>query len=102
MRYLQWVFWRWLPFAAAGTALTGLIYLTVQQVWRQSANDPQIQLARDAAEAISAGAAPQTVLPATSVDYSRSLAPFVMILSDSGDVVASSGHLAGEVRPIPA
>jgi hypothetical protein len=45
----------WLPLAALTTALCGLVYLAVQQALRQAANDPQIQMAEDAAYILSQG-----------------------------------------------
>ena len=45
----------WLPLAAVTTLLCGLIYLAVQQSLRWGANDPQIQMAEDAAAALAAG-----------------------------------------------
>jgi hypothetical protein len=53
----------WLPLAAVTTLLCGLVYLAVQQSLRQGANDPQIQMAEDAAAALVAGSTPESVLP---------------------------------------
>src|SRR6185295_4920318 len=68
----------WVPFAGVITILCGMVYLTVQQSLRQSANDPQIQMAEDAAGALARGAAEETVLPATQVDIATSLSPFAI------------------------
>ena len=38
-------FLKWIPLAIAITGLCGLIYATVQQNYRQSLNDPQIEIA---------------------------------------------------------
>ena len=46
---------RWVPLAALATALSLMVYVAVQQVGRQIANDPQVQIARDAQAAIAAG-----------------------------------------------
>src|SRR5665811_516764 len=64
----------WLPLAVAITLLSGLIYGAVQQVLRQDANDPQIQMAQDTAAALTAGAAPESLASATPVDIALSLA----------------------------
>ena len=45
----------WLPFAIIIVIFSGLVYAIVQQNYRQSANDPQIQIAEDLATAISQG-----------------------------------------------
>ena len=77
------------------SALALMSYIVGQQVLRHDANDPQIQIASDAASDLSTGAAPQTVVPARSVDIARSLAPFVIVYDDSGTPIASSGNLHG-------
>ena len=91
----------WLPIAAAITALSGLVYVVAQQTYRQSANDPQIQLAEDAAAQLEAGAQPQTLLGSDKVDMARSLAPFLIIYDDTGTTVASSVQLNGQTPPLP-
>jgi hypothetical protein len=92
---------RWLPLACVATALAGLVYLAVQQTLRLSANDPQIQLAEDAGAALAAGQPPQSVLPGAPVDLATSLRPYVIVLSDSGELVASSATLHGQSPVIP-
>ncbi len=90
----------WIPFAVAITLLCGLIYVSVQQVLRQSANDPQIQIAEDTATALNQGADPNSVIPDSSVDMAKSLAPFIIIYDDSGVAVASTATLNGKT-PMP-
>jgi hypothetical protein len=91
----------WVPFAGVITILCGMVYLTVQQSLRQSANDPQIQMAEDAAGALARGAAEETVLPATQVDIATSLSPFAIVFNTRGDVVAASGRLHGRNLQLP-
>ena len=50
MRFLVRVLVSWLPLAVASTGMCLLVYATVQQNYRQSLNDPQIQMAEDAAK----------------------------------------------------
>jgi hypothetical protein len=88
--------------AAAVTALAGLIYVVVQQNYRQSANDPQIQLAEDSAARLGAGAQPQAVVGADTVDLVRSLSPFLIVYDDKGNPVASSAQLNGQTPSLPA
>ena len=45
------------------TGLSGLIYATVQQNIRQSADDPQIQMAEDTAAQLANGQQAQNVVP---------------------------------------
>ena len=91
----------WFPVAAGLTMLAGTAYAAVQQDLRQSANDPQIQLAEDAAAALATGVQPDSVLPAQHVNLSASLAPFVMVLDTNGRVLASSGSLDGATPTLP-
>ncbi len=83
------------PLAVVITLLCGLIYTSVQQNYRQTANDPQIQLAEDGAVQIAQGAVPGVILPGTAVDIAHSLAPFVIVYDESGSVLSSNGFLDG-------
>lgn len=92
---------RWLPLACVATTLSGLIYVSIQQTLRMSANDPQIQLAEDSAASLAAGRPPQSVLPPTQIDMATSMSPFVIVLSDAGEVAASSAALRGRAPALP-
>ena len=92
---------RWLPIAVALTAACGLVYAAVQQSLRQGANDPQIQLAEDAADALASGAPAASVVPESGVDIGKSLAPFVMVFDDQGNNLASSGLLHDQIPMLP-
>ena len=63
----------WVPIAVALTGLCGVVYGSVQQDLRQGANDPQIQMAEDAAASLAAGAVPNSVVPTSQVELSSSL-----------------------------
>jgi hypothetical protein len=91
----------WLPLAAVTTLLCGLVYLAVQQSLRWGANDPQIQMAEDAATALAAGGTPESVLPADQVEISTSLEPFMVVYGDKGQALASSGLLHGAAPLLP-
>lgn len=87
---------------ALSTILCGLVYGTVQQSYRAGANDPQIQIAEDASVYLSNGAKPSDLVgQAPQVDISKSLAPFMTIFDESGNVLATSGFLAGTPVSIP-
>jgi hypothetical protein len=90
----------WLPLALAVTATCGLVAVTVQQNYRAGLNDPQIQLARDAAALLDSGAEPASVVNSPTVDAERSLAPFVIVYSPSNAVLASGATLGG-ATPTP-
>jgi hypothetical protein len=91
----------WVPIAVALTGLSGVVYLSVQQLLRQGANDPQIQLAEDAAANLDNGAPPSSVLPGRQVELSTSLQPFVMVFDDASQLVASSATLHGAPPAFP-
>ena len=89
-----------LPLAVLATLLAGLVYVVAQQGLRSGANDPQLQLAEDAAGVLDAGADPAVVVGPGSVDVAVSLAPFVVVYDASGRVLTSSGRLDG-ADPVP-
>ena len=91
----------WLPSAVVIVAMCGLIYLTVQQVLRQGANDPQIQLSEDFAASLTSSKDPSGEFLAQQVEISTSLAPFVMIFDDNGKVLVSNALLDGKTPQYP-
>lgn len=94
---------RWLQLAGAASACGLLVWIAVQQVWRLDANDPQVQMARDAAARLGSGpVAVETVVPTATVDAASSLAPFLMVLDASGSIVASSGRVHGALKTVPS
>ena len=68
-----------IPLAVAITLVCGLIYVSVQQVLRQSANDPQIQIAEDVSGALSTGVPPQAIANPNGTDLKKSLATFIIV-----------------------
>lgn len=100
--FIKKVLKQWLPLAVAIAGLGLLAYTISQQVYRMSANDPQIQMAEDGASALSGGAEVISIVPASKVDIAHSLAPFIIVLDDSGNVLGSNADLNGKVPPIPA
>ena len=92
----------WLTLAALATAVCFLVYVVQQQTWRAAANDPQIQMARDAAAALAAGKTVDAVVPHDTVDMERSLAPFIIVFDAKGAVLGASGALRGNVPRLPA
>lgn len=93
---------RWFPLAVVVFILAGLTYGVAQQILRQSANDPQIQIAEDVAAALSGGQAIETAVPAGKVDIGTSLAPFLVIYDESGKPIAGSGYLHNQLAALPA
>ena len=84
------------PLAVVITALSGLAYLIGQQGQRTGANDPQVQLAEDAAARLDAGETPTAVVgTGPPVDVARSLAPFIVVYDPAGSALATDGQLDG-------
>lgn len=84
------VFKNWAPFVIVLTVALGAVYIVAQQVLRQSANDPQIQLAEDWAEQISNGTAPTGLSLGAFIDPNHSLAPFGIVYNSNGSTASSS------------
>jgi hypothetical protein len=89
-----------LPLAVLATLCCGLIYASDQHDLRSGANDPQIQMANDAATALDAGAQPSNLISVSRIEVAQSLAPFLVIFDSSGRVLATDGQLDGH-DPIP-
>ena len=93
----------WLPIAVAVTGISFVIYATVQQGYRSSLNDPQIQLAQDGAEALKNGALPAEIVPRQAlVDAGISLAPFVVVYDEKGLPLESTAFINGYPPKPPA
>ena len=90
-----------LPSGVLAIALCGLVYLAVQQDMRSGADDPQQQLAEDAAVRLDGGSAPSTIVGPTRIDVARSLAPFIVVYDATGTVVATDGTLDGGPPILP-
>ncbi len=91
----------WIPLAIIITALCGLIYVTVQQNFRTSANDPQIQLSEDLASRLESGKELSKVVPSETIDISKSLAPFIIVYNRAGQPVVSTAELDGKTPSLP-
>ena len=89
---------------AAAIIVTGIIllmYAAVQQTYRSTANDPQLQIARDLSAAISSGKPINNRLPSDTIDLSQSLAVFVEIFDKNGNPLHSTGLLNGTLPKPP-
>ena len=92
-----------LPLAVLATLTCGLIYAEVQQDQRSGANDPQFQLAEDAAARLNAGVSPGSVVDSSpGIDLATSLAPFVIVFDTSHSVLATDATLDGGQPAPPA
>ena len=91
-----------MPVAAAAGVVMLFLYASVQQDLRTGANDPQVQMAEDAAARLDNGAAPGQVVPPGVTDLAISLAPFLIVFDGAGHPVASSGQLDGATPQPPS
>ncbi|MDB5022569.1 MAG: hypothetical protein JWP78_324 [Mucilaginibacter sp.] len=97
------IFKNWFGYAAMITLLCGIIYIVGQQGFRASADDPQYQMAQDAANAINKGADPKSLIStATSpAEIAETLSPYLIIYDRSGNMAAGSAVLNGKPLKLP-
>lgn len=96
------IFRNWFGYAAMITLVCIIVYVTVQQSFRLSANDPQVQMAHDAALAIDKGVDPKSLpVTQTGIEISQGLSPYVTVYDPSGNMVAGSATLNGKPLHIP-
>lgn len=87
---------KWILASFVVTGVCGTIYWTVQQSLRQSAYDPQIQMAEDTATLLNNGKfqpGPTNLYP---IDISKSLSPFLIVYDSRGNVISSDAILNGQ------
>jgi hypothetical protein len=89
------------PLAVLITLLSGLILITVQQNYRMSANDPQVQYAQDVAKSFTNEKDAANFVPQEKTDLSNSLATFGIVYSKDGALLASSAVLDNQTPAIP-
>lgn len=92
----------WLPLALAITMICGIIELTVQQSYRMSADDPQIQYSEDVAASFKDAKDAPNLVPQDKTDISASLATFGIVYGKDGAMLASSAVLDGKTPSLPA
>ncbi|MEJ0021418.1 MAG: hypothetical protein WDN47_02415 [Candidatus Doudnabacteria bacterium] len=93
----------YIPYAVAFVlifCICGLVYAEVQQDLRQTANDPQIQMAEDAAIQVQAGSQPHFSIQ--NIDIAKSLSPYLVIFDKQGNPIMSDALLDGKIPTPPA
>jgi len=90
-----------LPLAVVATLLAGTAYTIGQQILRGGANDPQVQLAEDAAARLQAGGSPSAVIPSAESDIATSLDPWVIVYGPDRRPLAGSATLDGRPAEYP-
>jgi hypothetical protein len=101
MKIMRGILKFWLPLATAVILLSGLIYLVAQQSLRSGANDVQIQIAEDAAQALASGQPAAAVFAPGKIDIASSLAPFVVVYDRNGTLLASNAVLHDQSPVLP-
>lgn len=91
----------WLPLLAAFSVLVIFGYTAAQQVYRQSANDPQTQLAQDIAQAINGGVDPTGLVGTGKIEMTKSLATWLIVVGKDNKVVADNVTLNGKTPTYP-
>ncbi len=89
----------WLVFltlAGIVTLVSITIYTVAQQVYRNSANDPQIEASEAISDIIKQGAPPEAITGQNSVEIEKSLSLFINIYDKDGKFLAGSGKLGAE------
>src|SRR6185369_2959682 len=86
----------WIPLIVVLTGVFAFAYLAVQQNYRQSVNDPQIQMAEDIAARMAGGDSMSNFIPGEPpIDIRASLGTWVTLYDASGTPLESSAVLDG-------
>ena len=85
----------WFFGAVAVTGVFSGVYLATQQVYRQSANDPQIMMAEDAASRLEGGEVPAGLVArgVPLIDITDSISPWLAVYDNQGMPLESSAQL---------
>jgi hypothetical protein len=84
------------------TLISIMVYGTAQQMLRMEANYVLLQLAADAVNKLNSGFAPRAIALPGSIEISKSLYPFLIILDQNKRVLVTSATLDGQIPEIPA
>jgi hypothetical protein len=91
----------WVGLTSVSVIFLLTAYLAVQQNYRLTANDPQIQIAEDTAKELANSQKNQLEVSPNKTDISRSLSVFIIVYDDKGQVVTSSAILDGKNPELP-
>ena len=92
----------WLAMAAVWSGAMAGNVLLQHQVLREQGNDPQVQMAEDAAATLARGSDPKSLFAAAApVEIERSLAPWLVVYDAAGVPLASTGALHGAAPKMP-
>lgn len=102
MQRIKLILIKFVPFGVAITLILGTVYLVVQQNYRLSANDPQIQIAEDAENALKEGkSAKNSDDLIEKIDIEKSLATYMIEYDKTGALVIGNGYVDGKNAELP-
>ena len=82
--------------------LIGLVYATVQQTYRTSANDPQMQIVNELRTRLEFGKSIENYMKQDSVDLENSMGIFVATYDKNGQPLQSNALLDGKLPQLPS
>ncbi len=91
----------WVPLSIIYIVGIGFTYIATQQNYRQSLNDPQVQVTEEAAAMIKSGQATSALVPTERIDIANSLSPFIIFYADNYKVIDGSGTLHNAIPTPP-
>ena len=90
----------WIGAALLVCIVFATVFVAITETIKFDANNPQIQLATEAADALNGGKEPTDVVSGR-VNLGSSLAPFTIVYSKTGKAVAGNGYLDGQLPTVP-
>lgn len=91
-----------IPLAAVASIVLAVGYVQDQQILRQSANEPQVQLSESIAAQIDAGVPPQAIVQGGATPLELMQTPFILIYDGSGKIIGGNTSLNGQAPVLPA
>jgi hypothetical protein len=101
MDHFKHVLGYWLPLAIVASGLCLFTYVGIQQNYRMNANDPQIEMAENAAGQLSSGASMDQVVSSVNLKIESSLSPFMILFDANGKALTNSVTLDGQIPALP-
>lgn len=83
------------------TIIFGTIYTIVQQNYRMSANDPQIQIAEDTVNDIIRGVSSESLVGTITKEIPETIAPFMVVYDGNEKAISWSGTIDGKPPILP-
>jgi hypothetical protein len=85
----------WILLSGIAAVVAFAAFIVVQQQLRGAANHPQVEMARQAAGKLNAGANPQSVVNRAPIDIASSSDTYLIVVDSNGALLASSAQLEG-------